>query len=67
MHLQHQIATLSTHDTAAANAIREIVCDEQQHHDQSALHLEASNFWRRLLTPMVSAATEAVIWLGMRL
>ena len=39
--------------------------EERQHHDQSAAHLPIGWFWPRLLSPIVSASTEAVIWLGM--
>jgi 3-demethoxyubiquinol 3-hydroxylase len=66
-HLEHQLATLRDHDAAAANAISAIVSEEQQHHDQSVAHVVTGTFWTRLLTPIVSASTEAVIWMGMRL
>jgi ubiquinone biosynthesis monooxygenase Coq7 len=66
-HLKKQVAQLVDQDEAAVAAIRAIIKDEQQHHDQSASHLRPSSFWSRLVTPVVSAATEAVIWLGMRL
>jgi ubiquinone biosynthesis monooxygenase Coq7 len=54
-------------DPEAAIAISAIIEEEQQHHDQSAVHAKADGFWSRLLTPIVSASTETVIWLGMRL
>lgn len=67
-HLQHQLRVLDGHDVAAAEAIAKIVAEEQQHHDQSASHLQqAGAFWPALLKPVVSASTEFVIWLGMRL
>jgi 3-demethoxyubiquinol 3-hydroxylase len=66
-HLQHQLRTLAGHDEAAVTAIGQIVDEEQTHHDQSAAHLTAGHFWLRLLTPVVVASTESVIWLGMRL
>lgn len=66
-HLEHQLAVLQGHDPAAVSAISSIVAEEQQHHDQSLGHVRAGTFWPRVLTPIVSASTEAVIWLGMRL
>ena len=66
-HLEQQLAALRGTDPAAATAISAIISDEQHHHDQSATHLQAGRFWPRVLTPVVSASTEAVIWLGMRL
>jgi ubiquinone biosynthesis monooxygenase Coq7 len=66
-HLEQQLVALRGTDPAAAAAISAIISDEQHHHDQSATHLQAGRFWPRVLTPMVSASTEAVIWLGMRL
>ena len=51
----------------AVKAISAIVSEERHHHDQSASHLSTGTFWPRVLSPMVSASTESVIWLGMRL
>ncbi|RXR06660.1 demethoxyubiquinone hydroxylase family protein [Pseudoxanthomonas composti] len=66
-HLQHQLAVLRDNDPHAVAAISAIIADEQQHHDASALHLDGDAIWPRILSPLVSASTEAVIWLGMRL
>jgi ubiquinone biosynthesis monooxygenase Coq7 len=66
-HLEHQMTQLSASDPDAARAIGSIVAEEQFHHDQSAAHLQAGRGWVRLLTPVVAASTETVIWLGMRL
>lgn len=66
-HLRQQIAALQGNDQAAVAAISDIVSEKQQHHDQSASRVLAGKFWPRLLTPIVSACTESVIWLGMRL
>ncbi len=66
-HLEHQIGVLHGHDPAAVLAISSIIADEQQHHDQSLAHTRADAFWPKVLSPTVSASTEAVIWLGMRL
>lgn len=66
-HLGHQLAVLQGHDPAAVSAISSIVAEEQQHHDQSLAHARTGTFWPRVLSPIVSSSTEAVIWLGMRL
>jgi 3-demethoxyubiquinol 3-hydroxylase len=66
-HLEHQLSMLQDQDPAAVSAISSIVAEERQHHDQSLGHVTAGTFWPRVLTPIVSASTEAVIWLGMRL
>ena len=66
-HLEHQLSVLSDSDPAATTAISAIVSEERQHHDQSEAHLEGHGFWRAVIEPVVSASTEGVIWLGMRL
>ena len=66
-HLDQQLSLLRGKDEAAVTAISAIVAEERQHHDQSASHLEAGKFWPQLLSPVVAASTEAVIWLGMRI
>ncbi|GAB2498838.1 demethoxyubiquinone hydroxylase family protein [Pseudoxanthomonas sangjuensis] len=66
-HLERQIADLREDDPEAVVAISAIVAEEQQHHDLSASHLQANGFWSWIITPLVSASTETVIWLGMRL
>jgi len=66
-HLREQLARLAANDPHAVKAISAIIEDEQQHHDRSALHARAGTFWPRVLMPVVTAATETVIWLGMRL
>jgi ubiquinone biosynthesis monooxygenase Coq7 len=66
-HLEHQIEQLDGQDPEAVAAIRAIVDDERAHHDRSATHARAGRAWTGLLMPVVSAATEAVIWAGMRL
>lgn len=65
-HLQQQLLELRDVDTAAVAAISAIVAEEQQHHDQSARHLKPGGFWMRVLGPIVSGVTEAVIRVGMR-
>lgn len=66
-HLEAQLRELAGRDEAAVAAIAQIVDEERQHHDRSAAHLEPGRFWSRLLSPVVAASTESVIWLGMRL
>jgi ubiquinone biosynthesis monooxygenase Coq7 len=66
-HLEHQLALLASTDPGAVAAISAIVADEREHHDRSAEHAAAAGrLWSRVLMPVVSASTEAVIWLGMR-
>jgi len=65
-HLEQQLALLSGKDEMASRAIASIVTEERQHHDQSATHIALDRFWSRILSPIVSASTEAVIWIGMR-
>jgi ubiquinone biosynthesis monooxygenase Coq7 len=66
-HLKQQLHALAGKDEAAVAAISKIVAEEQHHHDQSASHFSPGNFWPRVLSPIVAASTESVIWLGMRL
>ena len=66
-HLLHQVEVLQHQDEAAVAAIKAIIDDERHHHDQSAIHVQTHNILVKLLSPVMSASTEAVIWLGMRL
>ena len=66
-HMHEQVAALAGVDASAANTLRDIIADEQGHHDLSARRLEARGWWPKLINPVVAASTEAVIWLGMRL
>ncbi len=66
-HLEQQLSVLEGRDPSAIAVISSIVAEEQQHHDQSLDHIGPGAFWPRLLTPIVSVSTEAVIWAGMRL
>jgi ubiquinone biosynthesis monooxygenase Coq7 len=66
-HLEQQVADLGDRDPSAVAAIQAIIQDEKLHHDQSASHVHADGLWYKVLSPIVSGATEAVIWLGMRL
>ena len=66
-HLHQQTTTLQGSDPAAVQAIASIIADEQQHHDTAAAQARGSVFWRAVLTPIVAASTQTVIWLGMHL
>lgn len=65
-HLEHQLELLRGKDEAAVEAISSIIEDERQHHDHSAERLHGGKFWSKVLSPVVAASTEAVIWVGMR-
>ena len=66
-HLEDQKKLLATVDPAAVGAIEQIEMDERAHHDLSARDLGQQMWWQRILMATVSASTEGVIWLGMRL
>jgi len=65
--LKAKLRDLSGKDDAAVHVIAQIVEEEQLHHDQSASHVQTGHVWSKLLSPVVAASTESVIWLGMRL
>ncbi|SQF99076.1 Ubiquinone biosynthesis protein COQ7 [Paucimonas lemoignei] len=65
-HLAHQLDVLGDIDPHAVAAITSIVDEEQHHHDHSAAQIDVRDPWFRILAPMVTAWTEAVIWMGMR-
>ena len=66
-HMHDQIAELAAIDAHAADALRHVVAEEQEHHDLSAARLLRESGWSKLIEPVVSASTETVIGLGMRL
>lgn len=66
-HLEQQLFALRDVDPEAIAAISSIVAEEREHHSRSEAKASRSRMWSRVLTPIVSASTEAVIWLGMRL
>jgi ubiquinone biosynthesis monooxygenase Coq7 len=66
-HMHEQVAALDGIDPAAADTLRDVIADEQQHHDASGLHLASPGIWPRLIDPVVRVSTETVIWMGMRL
>ncbi|WP_426341497.1 demethoxyubiquinone hydroxylase family protein [Pseudoduganella sp. S-14] len=65
-HMEEQLVLLAGKDEAAFHAVASIVIEERQHHDRSVCHIAQAGFWSRILSPVVAAATEAVIWIGMR-
>lgn len=65
-HLHQQLAELGNSDLAATAAILKILKEEQHHHDRSASSIDRSGRLIRMLDSVVAAATEAVIWVGMR-
>jgi 3-demethoxyubiquinol 3-hydroxylase len=66
-HLEIQLRELDGVDPAAHAAVASILADERTHHDRAARETSQGMFWPRLIRPAVSAATEFVIWTGMRL
>ena len=66
-HLEMQLHELDGVDPAAHAAVASILDDERTHHDRAAQEPRQGIFWPRLIRPAVSAATEFVIWTGMRL
>jgi ubiquinone biosynthesis monooxygenase Coq7 len=66
-HLDAQLRELDGVDPAAHAAVSSILEDERMHHDRAAQEPRQGLFWPRLLRPAVSAATEFVIWTGMKL
>ena len=66
-HLVEQRAQLATIDPTAADLIASIVEDEQLKHDRSLDRIDVDRGWLRAVQAIVSQATEAAIWLGMRL
>jgi ubiquinone biosynthesis monooxygenase Coq7 len=65
--MHEQLASLEEIDHAATTVLQQIILEEQEHHDLSAARLSSASRWTRLIDPLVSGSTEAVIWLGMRL
>lgn len=66
-HLLEQRRQLETADPDAFDTVSRIIAEEQEHHDHGRDAMQAGAFWPPILTPVVRASTEAVIWLGMRL
>lgn len=67
-HLEEQLVVLDPLDAQAAGAIRAIIADEQLHHDTAFDQLGGQRgMLDRTIDRVVSASTELVIWLGMKL
>lgn len=66
-HMREQVEALDGLDREAVAALKDIIADEQSHHDLSATRLGPRGLWQKLIDPIVAASTETVIWLGMRL
>jgi ubiquinone biosynthesis monooxygenase Coq7 len=66
-HLKQQLLDIGTTDTGAVAAISAILSEEQHHHDQSAVHIRHAGAIHRMIGSVISAATESVIWIGMRI
>ncbi|MFC5551925.1 demethoxyubiquinone hydroxylase family protein [Massilia aerilata] len=66
-HLRQQLLDIGTTDPDATTAISAILSEEQHHHDQSATHIRHAGVIDRMSGSVISAVTEAVIWIGMRI
>jgi len=66
-HLREQLSKLGVSDPQASEAIATIIADEQQHHDRADSIAKTAWLWPGIVTPVVTASTEFVIWTGMRL
>jgi ubiquinone biosynthesis monooxygenase Coq7 len=66
-HLQQQLLDIGITDPDATAAISAILSEEQHHHDQSATHIRHAGVIDRMIGSVISAATEFVIWIGMRI
>jgi ubiquinone biosynthesis monooxygenase Coq7 len=66
-HMREQVRALDGVDSRAAATLRHILVDEQDHHDRSSERVDRTTLLARVIDPVVTQATEAVIWLGMHL
>ena len=66
-HLHEQVAALEKLDTEAAEALRELIHEEQEHNDSSFAQLPVHSWGTKVVDRVVAASTDIVIWLGMRL
>ena len=64
-HLREQLDYLRNEDSKAYAAVESIFAEEQMHHDLALADARGSRFWPAIVTPIVTAATELVIWIGM--
>jgi ubiquinone biosynthesis monooxygenase Coq7 len=66
-HMHEQVKELTAVDEEAVQALRQIIVEEQEHHDLSITRLTPRGIWPKIINPLVGASTHVVIWLGMRL
>ena len=66
-HLRQQLLDIGVADPDATAAISAILNEEQHHHDQSAARIRHARVIDRVIGSVISAATEVVIWVGMRI
>lgn len=66
-HMHEQVETLNGVDEEAVTTLRQIIAEEQEHHDLSAARVAPGSVRPRMIDPVVASSTGAVIWLGMRL
>jgi 3-demethoxyubiquinol 3-hydroxylase len=64
-HLREQLEYLRDIDRKAFTIVSSIVAEEQMHHDHALAELRHGGFWPMVVDPVVAAATEFVIWIGM--
>lgn len=64
-HLSEQLEYLRGVDGRAYAIIESIIAEEQMHHDLALAGVRRGKIWPLVITPVVAAATEFVIWIGM--
>jgi ubiquinone biosynthesis monooxygenase Coq7 len=65
-HLERQRREVAARDPAAVGLIASIIEDERIHHDRFLDRMNVEAWWLRALQFLVSASTEAVIRVGMK-
>jgi len=65
-HLDQQITYLDRHDPEVAGVVRAILVEELEHLDFALSQLDRNNVSLGLLSQMIEAATEGLIWLSTR-
>lgn len=64
-HLGEQLEFLRGEDSGAYAAVEAIVAEERLHHNSALANIDRDVFWPKVVVPVVTAATEFVIWVGM--
>jgi ubiquinone biosynthesis monooxygenase Coq7 len=64
-HLREQLEYLRDTDREAFAIVSSIIAEETMHHDQALAEMRNGGFWPKIVDPVVAAATEFVIWIGM--